>query len=607
MCGIIGIIGKNNVTDYIISALKRLEYRGYDSAGIALLTDNRIECRRAEGKLLMLEQLLTQSPILGNTSIGHTRWATHGRPSTANAHPHCTEKVAVVHNGIIENFQSLRAELQQGGTSFSSETDSEVIPHLITHYLNQGFSPRASTMMALNRLEGSFAIVVLFADKPHFLIAARRGSPLLIGHGDGEMYIGSDILALTPLASHVSYLEDGDIAELYANDAVIYNQTGEQADRTIIPVKQQGAAASKGNYRHFMLKEIHEQPDVLANTVSSHYNSITRRIEFAAPSLSLSAIEHISIVACGTSYYAGLVAKYWLEKLAGIPVTIDIASEYRYREMASPKNGVALFISQSGETADTLAALKFCRSRGQHIISLVNVAESSMAANSDTVLHIMAGPEIGVASTKAFTAQLLMLACLSIALAEAKGLLSTETHDELGSALTTLPSLIAETLLRTEQLEKPAHAIAKTGNALYIGRGTSYPLALEGALKLKELTYIHAEGIAAGELKHGPIALIDEQVPVVIIAPSDHLFDKTASNLQEVAARGGKIILISDKKGLDTLATFTDYTIEMPETHSFVTPILYSIPLQLLAYHVAILKGTDVDQPRNLAKSVTVE
>lgn len=609
MCGIIGIIGKSNITDQLMGALKRLEYRGYDSAGIATLKNGHIECRRAQGKLTALEYELTQRPFYGTTGIGHTRWATHGCPSVQNAHPHRTEQVAVVHNGIIENFHALRHEMELQGALFSSETDSEVIPHLISYYLKCGFSVRVATMMALRRLEGSFAVVILFADKEQFLIASRRGSPLLIGYGDDEMFVGSDVLALQPLTSQVAYLEDGDLAEIYSNDVVIYNGFGERAERRINTIKHDNnnKVAEKGKYRHFMLKEIYEQPEIMAKTFATYYNSVTGKIEFLAKSLHFQAIKQITIIACGTSYYAGLVAKYWLEKLAFIPVNVDIASEFRYRTPVMPANGVVLCISQSGETADTLAALTLCRARGQHIISLVNQVESTMALASDTVLSMLAGPEIGVASTKAFTAALLMLACFTVALSEANNTITHAENSELCSALASLPEQLDLILTQSEALKILAKKLMKAQLVLYIGRGTSYPIALEGALKLKELTYIHAEAIAAGELKHGPIALIDEQTWVIVIAPSDSLFEKLASNVQEVAARGGKIVLFSDKKGIERLEEFVVHSILIPAAHSITAPLLYSIPVQLLAYHTAVLRGTDVDQPRNLAKSVTVE
>lgn len=608
MCGIIGIIGKAEVGPLLLEGLKRLEYRGYDSAGIATLSaSGSLTCRRAEGKISQLESRVQQEPVTGNIGIGHTRWATHGQPSVSNAHPHRTEKVAVVHNGIIENFQELRAELEQQGCVFASETDTEVIPHLITQYLQQGDSPQQAIQHTLARLEGAFSLAVLFAHHQDLLIAARKGSPLVVGYGDGEMYIGSDALSLAPLTSKLTYLEDGDWAEITAKNVRIYDKQQQLVEREVKLTSISGAVIGKGNYRHFMLKEIYEQPGVIGGTLNAYYNPVTSQVNMPQLTCDLSAIEKITIIACGTSYYAGLVAKYWIEQNARIPVEIDVASEFRYREAVMSDRGLTLCISQSGETADTLAALRYAKQQGQYVVSIVNVEESSMAMESDAVLRTLAGPEIGVASTKAFTTQLVVLACMTVILADAKNAMSHNDRAALLKALTEVPARAADILNHDKALKQLAHDLADAHDILYIGRGTSYALALEGALKIKELSYIHAEGVAAGELKHGPIALIDETVPVITLAPVDALFEKTASNVQEVAARGARVIFLSDAEGVKRLKSISKETIELPTVHPFVTPILYSIPIQLLAYHTAVIKGTDVDQPRNLAKSVTVE
>jgi glucosamine--fructose-6-phosphate aminotransferase (isomerizing) len=607
MCGIIGIIGKAEATPLLLDGLKRMEYRGYDSAGIATLSEGNIVCRRAQGKLKNLEADIAARPVSGTMGIGHTRWATHGSPSENNAHPHKTDKVAVVHNGIIENFLELREELETTGVTFTTQTDTEVIPHLITHYLNQGHSPQEAVKAMLSRIKGAFALAILFAGRQNFLVAARHGSPLAIGYGDGEMYLGSDAYALAPLTQKITYLDDGDWAELSDAGVIIHNAQHEVVERPIIQTSLSGAAIGKGNYRHFMLKEIYEQPAVIGATLNVYHNPVTHETGLPPLPFALEAISRVTIVACGTSYYAGMVARYWIETLARVPVDIEIASEFRYREPVLPENGMALFISQSGETADTLAALKYAKAQGQHIVSLVNAEQSSMALASDVILRTMAGPEIGVASTKAFTTQLVVLACLALSLGKAKGTLDDATRARLGEALAEVPARAAEILNHDQALQELASELVEAQDILYIGRGTSYAIAMEGALKLKELSYIHAEGIAAGELKHGPIALIDEHVPVVVIAPNDRLFEKTASNVQEVAAREGRVTFLSDAAGVKKLRGITRNTIELPTVDPFVTPILYSIPIQLLAYHVAVLKGTDVDQPRNLAKSVTVE
>jgi len=607
MCGIIGIIGKAEVAPLLLEGLKRLEYRGYDSAGIATLVDSRIERRRAEGHIVNLESRIGKEPITGKTGIGHTRWATHGIPNEVNAHPHASSRVAVVHNGIIENFQALREELRGFGIQFETDTDTEVIVHLITHYLEDGMAPEAATAKTLHQLEGAFALGVIFANEPTLMIGARRGSPLAIGYGDGEMYLGSDALALAPLTSKIAYLEEGDWATLTPKGVTIHDEAGAVVERKIEKSAASGALEGKGNYPHFMLKEIFEQPAVIGDTLHALFNPVTRSIFLPDLPFDLAKISRVTIVACGTSFYAALVAKYWLEGIAGLSVEVDIASEFRYRGAAMPKGELAIFISQSGETADTLAALRYAQKQDQHTLALVNVPESTLAREAEATLLTYAGPEVGVASTKAFTTQLTVLACLTIAMARARGAIGHEDEARLSAALTEVPSRAVEVLNHDERLKALAGEIADVQDVLYLGRGTSYPIALEGALKLKEISYIHAEGYAAGEMKHGPIALIDAGMPIIVIAPSDLLFEKTASNMQEVMARGGRVIFLSDRAGTERLGKAAAVTIELPEVDPFVTPILYAIPVQLLAYHIAVLKGTNVDQPRNLAKSVTVE
>ncbi|MCC7260059.1 MAG: glutamine--fructose-6-phosphate transaminase (isomerizing) [Alphaproteobacteria bacterium] len=607
MCGIVGIIGNKDVAEALLEGLQRLEYRGYDSAGIATVANGKIARIRAEGKLKNLDAALRKSPLKGVTGIGHTRWATHGIPNETNAHPHATGQVAVVHNGIIENFQSLREEMQAAGHVFYSETDTEVIPVLISHYLAQGHSPKDAFAATLKRLEGAFAIGAIFAANPEVIMAARRGSPLAVGYGDDEMFMASDAIALAPYTTKVSYLEEGDWAEIHRDRVVFYDRDNANVTRAVKVTAISSASVGKGNYRHYMLKEIFEQPGVIGETLHSYYNPVHQQIQLPELPFDLAAITRVTLVACGTSYYAAMVARYWLEDLTGIPVDTDIASEFRYRRVPFQPGGLVVCISQSGETADTLAALRFAKENAQHSIVVVNVPESTMAREADAVLRIVAGPEIGVASTKAFTAQLTTLACFAIAFARARGSIAHDKEARLVHALSEVPARAAEVLEHSDAIAQMAHRIAEARDVLYIGRGTSFAVAMEGALKLKEISYIHAEGYAAGELKHGPIALIDEHTPVIAIAPGDALFDKTASNIQEVAAREGKIVLISDSKGVQTLGKLALATITIPEVSPFVSPILYAIPVQLLAYHVAVLKGTDVDQPRNLAKSVTVE
>ena len=607
MCGIIGIVGNNPATPRLIDALKRLEYRGYDSAGIATLVNGGIERRRAQGKLINLDARLAQEPLAGTTGIGHTRWATHGVPNEQNAHPHATRRVAVVHNGIIENFQELRDEVGRAGCQLASETDTEVIAHLVTMYLDNGLIPKDAVFETLKRLQGAFALGFIFSGEHDLMIAARQGSPLALGFGDKEMYLGSDALALAPLTNKILYLEDGDWAVMTAESAQVYNAEGAPVERPIRLTELSGAAIGKGGYRHFMLKEIYEQPQVIGDTLQTLIHPGQRRIVIPTGSVDLAKADRLTLIACGTSYYACMTAKYWFESLARIPVDVDIASEYRYRDPVAPGNGVAIFISQSGETIDTLAALNQAKAGGQKILSIVNAPESAIARASDAVLQTLAGPEIGVASTKAFTTQLTILACLAIATAEARGTISEKEVADLVGALTEVPARAAEVLNHDDAIRTLAASVAEARDVLYLGRGTSYPIALEGALKLKEISYIHAEGYAAGEMKHGPIALIDEAVPIICIAPSDKWFDKTASNIQEVKARGGKVIAFTDTKGAGRICEGAHSIIALPAVNAFVSPILYAIPVQLLAYHVAVIKGTDVDQPRNLAKSVTVE
>ena len=607
MCGIIGIVGTRPVAHLLVDGLKRLEYRGYDSAGIATLVNGSIDRRRAEGKLINLENLVNAKPIEGVVGIGHTRWATHGAPTENNAHPHATGKVAVVHNGIIENFQELRAELKGHGCTFTSETDTEVVAQLLTHALDTGRDPVEATKYMLSRVEGAFALAIIFTGEHDLMIGARQGSPLALGYGDGEMYLGSDALALAPLTRRLSYLEEGDWVVINRGAAQIYNVANEPVTREIKESAVSSEAIGKGNYPHFMLKEIYEQPGVVGDTLRSLFNPSTRAVQLPDLPIDLSKVTRFTINACGTAYYAGLVAKYWLEQIARVPTDVDIASEFRYREAPMPEGGITMCISQSGETIDTLESLRYAKREGQIILSVVNVPESAIARESHAVLPTLAGPEIGVASTKAFTTQLTVLAALTIATAVAKGSIDGKRAAAMTQALLEVPARMAEVLNHDDRIREIAKQVSKARDVLYLGRGSSYPIAMEGALKLKEISYIHAEGYAAGELKHGPIALIDDAVPVVVIAPSDPLFEKTASNLHEVVARGGKPILFADRNGIKKVGESAVFAVEMPEIDPFVAPILYAIPVQLLSYHCAVLKGTDVDQPRNLAKSVTVE
>ena len=606
MCGIVGILGKTPVATNLVDALRRLEYRGYDSAGVATIESGHLERRRAEGKLRNLEKRLLLEPLAGCTGIGHTRWATHGRPTERNAHPHMTAKVSVVHNGIIENFRELRQSLEAKGHKFETDTDTEAVVHLITEEMQQGTGPVESVKIALQHLQGAFALGIIFAGHDDLMIAARQGSPLAIGHGSGEMYLGSDAIALAPFTDAITYLEEGDCAVMHRAGAEIFDRAGKRVERPMIKSVASSLLVDKGNHRHFMVKEIHEQPEVISHTLTNYLDMAAGKVNFPDLGIDLAKISRITISACGTAFYAGLVAKYWIERLARVPVEIDIASELRYREAPMPEGGLAVFVSQSGETADTLATLRYCKANGQRIASIVNVRTSTIARESHAVLPILAGPEIGVASTKAFTCQLSVLACLAIALGRARGTISEQAEAEIVKALMELPRHISSIIRNEQQFVTIAHELSKARDVLYLGRGLSYPIAMEGALKLKEISYIHAEGYAAGELKHGPIALIDENVPVIVVAPEDDLFDKTVSNMQEVAARGGQIILISDASP-DKVSCKLAAHIKMPKASYFTSPLLYAVPTQMIAYHTAVVMGTDVDQPRNLAKSVTVE
>ncbi|MCJ2094115.1 glutamine--fructose-6-phosphate transaminase (isomerizing) [Methylobacterium sp. J-072] len=608
MCGIVGIVGRDAVAGQVIEALRRLEYRGYDSAGIATLEHGRLERRRASGKLVNLEAKLVQEPLTGTIGIGHTRWATHGRPNETNAHPHATKRLAVVHNGIIENFRELKHELEADGIVFETETDTEVVAQLVSRNMDRQMSPVDAVAAALPRLRGAFALGFIFSGEENLLIGARHGAPLAVGFGQGETYLGSDALALAPFTDAITYLDEGDWAILTRDSAEIRDQSGARVERPRQKIATQAYRIDKGEYRHFMAKEIHEQPEVVGRTLAHYVDMANGRVMLPeALPFDFAKLSRVYITACGTAFYAGLVARYWFEQIARLPVEIDVASEARYREAPLEKDGLTLVISQSGETADTLASLRYAKSQGQHTLCVVNVPTSTIARESSVVMPTLAGPEIGVASTKAFSCQLTVLLCLAIAAGRARGTLDEAGERRLVDALIKAPGLMAEALTRESEIELLARDVAKARDVLYLGRGTSYPMALEGALKLKEISYIHAEGYAAGELKHGPIALIDESVPVIVIAPHDAVFEKTVSNMQEVAARGGRIVLIGDAKGaaehgLDTMATVT-----MPDLDATVAPIVYAVPIQLVAYHTAVFMGKDVDQPRNLAKSVTVE
>ncbi|MGH6727112.1 MAG: glutamine--fructose-6-phosphate transaminase (isomerizing) [Pseudolabrys sp.] len=608
MCGIVGIIGRQPVAGHLVEAHKRLEYRGYDSAGVATLNHGALARRRAEGKLAALEKRLAREPLAGNIGIGHTRWATHGKPTESNAHPHATDRVAVAHNGIIENFRELRDRLSRNGSKFNSETDTEVVAHLVTDEMQKGKPPVEAVAAALKQLRGAFALAFLFAGEDDLMIGARKGSPLAIGFGDGEMYLGSDAIALAPFTDSISYLEDGDWAVMTHKGVEIHDEHGHKVERAVIKSTASAQLVDKGNHKHFMAKEIHEQPEVVGHTLAHYIDMTTEKVVLPGKlPFDWKQLKRLSLSACGTAYYAGLVAKYWFERFSKLPVEIDIASEFRYREAPLEKGDLAIFISQSGETADTLATLRYAKQHKQHVLSVVNVPTSTIARESDVVMPTLAGPEIGVASTKAFTCQLAVLACLAIAAGRARGELSETDERKLVRALIEVPRHMAQALALEPQIERLAANLAKVHDALYLGRGTSFPIALEGALKMKEISYIHAEGYAAGELKHGPIALIDESMPVIVIAPFDRVFEKTVSNMEEVAARGGKIVLITDAKGAKEAPVDSMEIIVLPDMAATVTPLVYAVPVQLLAYHTAVAIGTDVDQPRNLAKSVTVE
>ncbi|KRS14605.1 glucosamine--fructose-6-phosphate aminotransferase [Roseovarius atlanticus] len=607
MCGIVGVLGKHEAAPILVEALKRLEYRGYDSAGIATINDKRLDRRRAVGKLVNLSDLLVHDPLRGKSGIGHTRWATHGAPNTVNAHPHKAGPVAVVHNGIIENFRDLRSELAAAGLAHETDTDTETVAMLVHHLMEQGQSPVEAAKSAIARLEGAYALGFLFDGEDDLIVAARKGSPLAIGHGDGEMYVGSDAIALAPLTDRITYLEEGDIAIVTRTTLDIIDAHGNRANRAVRTIAIDSTHVDKGGHKHFMAKEIAEQPAVIGDTLRHYLSAAGGGLTLPQPEMDFTQYDRLTLVACGTAYYACLTAKYWFEQLAGLPVDVDIASEFRYREPPVPARTAAIFVSQSGETADTLAALRYCEGRAAKILSIVNVPESSIARESDLALPIHAGVEIGVASTKAFTCQLTVLLLMALKAASDREAIDPARLSDLLSHLRGLPSTINNTLELNEDFRKAAYQLSSAENALFLGRGMMYPLALEGALKLKEISYIHAEAYASGELKHGPIALIDEKMPVIVMAPRDALFDKTVSNMQEVMARGGKVMLITDAPGAAAASEDTWLTLTLPQVDPILSPILYAIPAQLLAYHTAVAKGTDVDQPRNLAKSVTVE
>ena len=607
MCGIVGVLGKHQAAPILVEALKRLEYRGYDSAGIATVNNGTLERRRAVGKLVHLSDLLVHEPLAGKSGIGHTRWATHGAPSTKNAHPHQAGPVAVVHNGIVENFKELRDKLAKLGLYHKTETDTETVALLAQHYLSQGDSPRLAAQKTVGCLEGAFALAFLFHGEEDLMIAARKGSPLAIGHGDGEMYVGSDAIALAPLTDRISYMDEGDFAVLTRKSLEITDRNGKLVNREIRKIAFDSARVDKAGYKHFMAKEIAEQPSVLANTLQNYISADNKNIKLPRNDIDLAKIERLTIVACGTAFYAALTAKYWFEKIVRIPVEVDVASEFRYREPPVTPGTTAIFVSQSGETADTLAALRYMALKGATVLSVVNVPESSIARESDLVLPSYAGIEIGVASTKAFTAQLTVLALLAVKTAHAKGVINDIQYQEYITDLNCIPRLISQALSIDVAVQKVARKLATAQDIIFLGRGSTYPLAMEGALKLKEISYIHAEGYPSGELKHGPIALIDKKVPVVVLAPMDALFEKSVSNMQEVMARAGKVLLLSCQQGLNAASDGTWATISMPAAPELITPIIYAVPAQLLAYYTAVAKGTDADQPRNLAKSVTVE
>jgi glucosamine--fructose-6-phosphate aminotransferase (isomerizing) len=612
MCGIIGIVGRKNVAHSLVDGLKRLEYRGYDSAGIATLDDSgNIQRLRAEGKLINLENKLNKDHLSGHLGIGHTRWATHGRANENNAHPHATDRVAVVHNGIIENYKELKEELEAHQFRFETETDTEVVAHLVTYYLKQGMDPRGAAHATANRLHGAYSIVLLFKGEEDLLIAVRQGTPLAVGYGDGEMFVASDSYALAPLTRRISFLEDGDRVIVTHEGAEIFTNDNAIVQRLVRVSSQQSINVGKGEYRHYMLKELHEQPVVIGDTLNSLINPATGSISIPPEIIeALDKTPRINIVACGTTFYAASVAKYWFESIAKLPCDVGIASEFRYRDPVLPEGGTAMFISQSGETLDTLEALRLCKRNGQKTICLVNTIESTIERESDLVMHTQAGPEIGVASTKAFTTQITTMACIVLALARHRGTITQEQEAEMAESLRRLPAIMGDVLARIEPgIQSIAREIYETQTMIYLGRGLLYPVAMEGALKIKEVSYIHAEAYAAGELKHGPIALVDENLIAFVIAPgNDPLFEKNVSNIQEIVARGARVMLATDDIGAEKLKDVVKWTISTGiSVPQFVTPILYALPVQLLAYYVATTKGTDVDQPRNLAKAVTVE
>ncbi len=607
MCGIVGVIGQRRAAPLILDSLRRLEYRGYDSAGIATLVNGHIERRRAEGKLGNLAAALDRAPLPGTTGIGHTRWATHGAPTESNAHPHGTARVSVVHNGIIENHAELRSELEAAGQEFTTETDTETVAQLVDLNLQRGMAPIEAAGAAFRRLEGAYALAMIFSGHPELIVGAQHGAPLAVGYGEDEMFVGSDGLALAPLTQRIAYLSDGDWTVVDRQGARFYGPDGAEVQREVKLTRLTGSAIGKGNFRHFMEKELHEHPAVIGDTLHRMVNPATRAVALPELPFDFATLPRITISACGSAFYASLVGRWWFEAIAQIQTDVDVASEFRYRTPPLARGGLGILVSQSGETADTMAALRYMQEQGQHVLSIVNVPESSMARASDAVLETVAGPEVSVASTKAFTVQLAVLACLAIAAGRARGAISAGQEAAMTAALLEVPSRAAEVLERHDEIKALAHRVAQARDVLYLGRGNCFPIAMEGALKLKEISYIHAEGYAAGEMKHGPIALIDKDVPVIAIVPSGPLFEKTASNLQEAAARGGQVMVFSDAAGAAKLRGIAAQTIVLPAVDPFVAPILYAIPVQLLAYHVAVLKGTDVDQPRNLAKSVTVE
>ncbi|MBT5384408.1 MAG: glutamine--fructose-6-phosphate transaminase (isomerizing) [Kordiimonadaceae bacterium] len=608
MCGIVGIVSNRDVTERIVGCLEDLEYRGYDGAGIATITTSLdLTRRRARGKLINLKNEIVTNPISGNIGIGHTRWATHGKPSVINAHPHLSDKVAVVHNGIIENFQYLRHKLINKGHVFNTDTDTETIVHLITDYINSGLCPKAASREAINELEGAFALAIIFEGEENLMIGTRQGSPLVLGYGTGEMFLGSDAISISSLTNKLVYLEEGDRVEITNNSSKIFDYKAVEVVRKIIIIDKQLSTKDKGAFNHYMIKEIYDQPAVVGQTLRSLINSVKGCVELGNLPFNLTEVTRVTIVACGTSFYAAMVAKYWFEKIARVTVDVDIASEFRYREPVMTPGGLSIFISQSGETADTLAALKYAKNHGQSILSIINTVQSSMERESDFVLHTHAGPEIGVASTKSFTCQLAVLACVVISYARLCGKIDDIKEESLCNALLEAPGAMVNILSHDDKIKKMALKIAEARDVIYLGRGLEYPIAMEGALKLKEISYIHAEGYAAGEMKHGPIALVDHKVPIIVIAPTNKLYEKTVSNMHEVIARNGQVYFFTDQKGLDKDGESAIETIALPDMDEFVTPILYALPVQLLSYHVAVAKGTDVDQPRNLAKSVTVE